>query len=77
MATDAPVISLFSLRENGVFRVEFGPEIPLIRTGDKNRDIEANTRQYNRVIESVIRRYPDQWFWVHRRWKTRPKRPAS
>ena len=74
LGTDTPVVPLFLLREENGFRVEFGPEIPLIRSGDKARDIEANTRQYNRVLESVIRRYPDQWFWVHRRWKTRPLR---
>jgi len=72
-ATDTPVVPLFLLREKAGFRVEFGPELPIIRTGDKIRDIEVNTRQYNRAIENVIRRYPDQWFWVHRRWKTRPQ----
>jgi len=72
-ATDTPVVPLFLLREKAGFRVEFGPELPIIRTGDKIRDIEVNTRQYNRAIENVIRRYPDQWIWVHRRWKTRPQ----
>jgi len=74
LGTGAPVIPLFLLREDDIFRVEFGQEVPLIRSDDKTKDIEANTRQYNRVLESVIRRYPDQWFWVHRRWKTRPLR---
>lgn len=70
-ATEAPVVPLFLLRENHGFLVEFGPEIPTVRTGDKNKDVESNTRQYNRAIEDVIRRYPDQWFWVHERWKPR------
>ena len=39
------------------------------------RDVEENTQHYNDVIESFIRRYPDQWFWVHQRWKTRPHKP--
>jgi Kdo2-lipid IVA lauroyltransferase/acyltransferase len=73
LATDAPVISTFLVREGDRFRVEFGPEIPLIRTGDKDKDVFENTRQYNRVLESIILRYPDQWFWVHRRWKTKPR----
>jgi Kdo2-lipid IVA lauroyltransferase/acyltransferase len=73
LGTDAPVISAFLVRDGSGFRVEFGPEIPLIRTGDKDKDIIENTRQYNRALESIILRYPDQWFWVHRRWKTRPK----
>ena len=74
LGTGAPVIPLFLLREKDGFRVEFGQEVPLIRSGDKTKDVKANTRQYNRVLESVIRRYPDQWFWVHRRWKTRPSK---
>ena len=70
LGTDTPVVPLFLLREEDGYRVEFGPEVTIIRTGDKEKDIKANTRQYNRVIEDVIRRYPEQWFWVHRRWKT-------
>ncbi|MCU0600505.1 MAG: lysophospholipid acyltransferase family protein [Desulfobacterales bacterium] len=73
LGTGAPVVSAFLVREDAGFRVEFGPEIPLIRTGDKDKDIIENTRQYNHAIESIILRYPEQWFWVHRRWKTRPK----
>lgn len=72
MKTGAPVLPLFFRREGDRFIVEFGPEIPLIHTGDKIRDIETNTRRYNQVLESYIQKYPDQWFWVHRRWKTRP-----
>jgi len=75
LTTGAPVIPLFLVREGDGFRVEFGPEIPLIRTGDKTIDIETNTSAYNRVLESMIRRYPEQWFWVHRRWKTKPYKP--
>jgi KDO2-lipid IV(A) lauroyltransferase len=73
--TEAPVVPLFLVRENSGFRLEIGPEVPLIKTGDKRKDIEANTQQYNDVIEAFVRRYPDQWFWVHRRWKTRPSKP--
>jgi Kdo2-lipid IVA lauroyltransferase/acyltransferase len=74
----APVVPLFLLREQDGFRVEFGPEVPVVRTGDKDKDIKINTRQYNRVIEDVIRRYPDQWFWLHRRWKTKnPESPSA
>jgi KDO2-lipid IV(A) lauroyltransferase len=44
----------------------------LIRTGDAQADIVANTQQFTTIIEDFVRRYPDQWLWVHRRWKTRP-----
>ena len=75
LKTKAPVIPAFLVRENGGFTAKFLPEIPLIMTGDTTRDIEDNTRQYNQVIESFLRRYPDQWFWLHQRWKTRPYQP--
>ncbi len=70
--TMAPVIPAFLVREGDGYRAEFGPMIPLVKTDDKTKDIEANTAKYNQVLENFIRRYPEQWFWVHRRWKTRP-----
>lgn len=73
LTTRAPVVPYFVIRRNGKFIVEVLPEVPLIDTGDMEADILANTAQYNKIIEDVIRRYPDQWLWVHRRWKTRPK----
>jgi Kdo2-lipid IVA lauroyltransferase/acyltransferase len=75
LKTGAPVIPVFMIREKRGFRAEFGPEIPTLKTGDKQKDIETNTREYNRVIENVIHRYPDQWFWIHQRWKTKPYQP--
>ncbi|MEA3280295.1 MAG: lysophospholipid acyltransferase family protein, partial [Thermodesulfobacteriota bacterium] len=75
LKTEAPVVPVFLVREGPGFRVEFGPQIPLVKTGNKIKDVEANTLRYNRVIESVIRQYPDQWFWVHQRWKTKPFAP--
>ena len=74
-ATEAPVLPVFMIRQGLGYTAEFGPEIPLIKTEDKTKDIEANTLAYNRAIEAVIRRYPEQWFWVHQRWKTRPYHP--
>ena len=75
LKTEAPVVPVFLVREGPGFIVEFGPQIPLVKTEDKIKDVEANTLQYNRVIESVVRQYPDQWFWVHQRWKTKPFAP--
>jgi KDO2-lipid IV(A) lauroyltransferase len=45
----------------------------LIRTGDTEHDILANTALFTATIENYIRQYPEQWLWVHRRWKTRPE----
>jgi KDO2-lipid IV(A) lauroyltransferase len=46
--------------------------VDLVRTGDDTADIRENTQRFTRVIENYVRRHPDQWLWVHRRWKTRP-----
>jgi Kdo2-lipid IVA lauroyltransferase/acyltransferase len=54
------------------YRLCFEPEIELIRTGDDAVDIRENTQRYSRAIENYVRKHPDQWLWVHRRWKTRP-----
>lgn len=46
-------------------------------TGDRKADIEATTAEFTSALERVIRRYPDQWIWIHRRWKTRPPGEAD
>jgi Kdo2-lipid IVA lauroyltransferase/acyltransferase len=53
--------------------LRFGEQIPLIQTGDDDGDVLANTTRFTAAIEAFIRLYPDQWLWVHRRWKTRPE----
>jgi KDO2-lipid IV(A) lauroyltransferase len=54
------------------YRVEFDRAVDLVRTGDHEADAVTNTALFNKIIEDYVRRYPDQWLWVHRRWKTRP-----
>ena len=56
--------------------LHFGEEVRLVETGDDEHDVLANTAQFTAAIEAFIRRYPDQWLWVHRRWKTRPEGEA-
>jgi KDO2-lipid IV(A) lauroyltransferase len=72
LKTGAPVLPVFLYREASGFRAVFDEEIPLVATGDKTSDIESNTLNYSKAIEKGIRRHPEQWFWVHRRWKNRP-----
>ncbi len=58
------------------YRLRFEPPLELIRTGDVERDILENTQRFAKVTEEIIRKYPEQWVWVHARWKTRPKGEA-
>jgi Kdo2-lipid IVA lauroyltransferase/acyltransferase len=55
------------------YRLRFEPPVELIRTGDTERDIFENTQKFTKVLEEIIRKYPDQWVWVHGRWNTRPQ----
>jgi KDO2-lipid IV(A) lauroyltransferase len=54
------------------YRLRFEPPVELIRTGDTERDVLENTQRFATVLEEIIRGHPDQWVWVHKRWKTRP-----
>jgi Kdo2-lipid IVA lauroyltransferase/acyltransferase len=74
LRTDAAVVPVFTLWDAKLrkYRLRFDPALELIRSGDNEADIVANTAKFTSVIEGFIRRYPDQWLWVHRRWKARP-----
>ncbi len=73
--TDAAVVPGYAVWDAGIqkYRLRFEPPVELIRTGDDEKDIFENTQRFAKVIESIIRKYPEQWVWVHARWKTRPK----
>jgi len=72
--TGAAVLPGFMLWEPGERRyvLHFGAEIEIPRTDSVADDIVEGTQRCTAAIESWIRRYPDQWLWIHRRWKTRP-----
>lgn len=48
------------------------PEIPMSHTGNEEEDVIHNTQILTNFIEDVIRQHPEQWVWMHKRWKTRP-----
>jgi KDO2-lipid IV(A) lauroyltransferase len=54
------------------YRLRFEPPVELTRTGDSERDILENTQKFTKVLEEIIRKYPEQWVWIHARWNTRP-----
>jgi Kdo2-lipid IVA lauroyltransferase/acyltransferase len=72
--TDAAVVPAFTIWDPVLrkYRVEFSRPVELVRTGNNEADAVANTARFTKIIEDYARRYPDQWLWVHRRWKTRP-----
>lgn len=74
LRTGAAVVPGFTVWEEAERRyvLYFEPALELERSGNEDADIVANTARFTAVIEAWVRRYPDQWLWVHRRWKTRP-----
>ena len=71
--TGAAVLPGFLLEQpGGRYRLHFGEELEVDDTGESEQDAISNTARFTAVLESYIRRYPGQWLWMHRRWKTRP-----
>lgn len=71
MRSGAAVLPVGIMREHpGRYRVLIGEEVPIRRSGERRADLVENTARFNAAIETMIRRDPGQWFWVHRRWKT-------
>lgn len=72
--TDAAVVPALTIWDKALrkYRIRFDPALKLIRTGNKEADVVENTAAFTKVIENYATRYPEQWLWVHRRWKTRP-----
>ncbi len=79
LRTGAAVVPAFLLWDQSIrkHRLTFDPPLQLIDTGDRTADILENTKRFNLVLEGFVRKYPDQWLWIHRRWKTRPEGEGS
>jgi KDO2-lipid IV(A) lauroyltransferase len=72
--TDASVVLALDVRmPDDTHRAIIKP-IEIKRTGDMDKDILETTRAVTKMIETHIRQYPEQWVWMHERWKTRPEK---
>jgi KDO2-lipid IV(A) lauroyltransferase len=74
LRTDAPVVPVFIVRQGrgAKHRVHVLPLLEVERTGDVEADVRRNTQRFTRVFEDMVRRHPEHWLWMHKRWKTRP-----
>lgn len=73
MKTGAPLVPARIVREGRRHRIIVEEPIPMRVTDDRAADIVYNTQAWSRHIERYIREHPDQWVWMHRRWRTRPE----
>jgi KDO2-lipid IV(A) lauroyltransferase len=74
MMTRLPVVPAFMVREGTSLhhRITIMPPVELVYDGEREETVRENTQRLVKPIESIIRRHPDHWNWIHRRWKTRP-----
>jgi KDO2-lipid IV(A) lauroyltransferase len=73
LRTGAPILpGYLTPMHRGRYTIKFLPPVKVIRTGDKDRDIEINTRMLNKILEGIIREQPESWLWGHKRWKYQP-----
>lgn len=76
MKTGAALVAGFGLPlGNGRYRFSYSKPLEVPLSGDRKTDVLRITQECTRVIEQQIRRYPQFWLWMHRRWKTRPETP--
>jgi Kdo2-lipid IVA lauroyltransferase/acyltransferase len=77
--TEAAVVPGYAYWDEKIrkYRLRFEPPVELTRSGNVERDIVENTQRFAKVIEGIIREHPEQWVWLHARWKTRPQGEPS
>lgn len=73
LRTEAPIVPVFcSSSSSRVYHVRILPPVEVPRTGDREEDVVRITEACTKIIEDQVRQAPEQWFWFHDRWKTRP-----
>ena len=74
LKTGAAVLPCFIVRQpDGSHRAIIEPPLSLERFDVREKELVVNTQKFTEIIESYIRKYPEQWIWMHKRWKTRPE----
>ncbi|HEX6127120.1 MAG TPA: lysophospholipid acyltransferase family protein [Pyrinomonadaceae bacterium] len=76
MRTDAMIVPMCCVwnNESAKYRVLYGKFLEVAKTGDRHRDVYETTAAFTAEMEKFVRAYPEQWLWIHKRWKTRPER---
>jgi phosphopantetheine--protein transferase-like protein len=78
LSTGAPVVPATSWREpDGHHVLRFEPALAPVDCDDTKEAIHRNTRAYNETLERLILKRPEQWYWVHRRWKSVPGKGSA
>jgi KDO2-lipid IV(A) lauroyltransferase len=74
LRTGAAVLPVFAPwdKKRKCFRLRIDEPLSFQSSGNQTEDVRGLTQLYTAVVEKYVRRYPDQWLWIHRRWKTRP-----
>lgn len=72
--SDAAVFTTSYIRTSGnKYKFVFGEALEVTRTGDRKEDLRINTERFHQAVEKQIMQYPEQWVWMHERWKTTPE----
>jgi len=77
LRTGAPTLVVVALRENGRLRFRVEGPFAVTDTGDRRRDLRDHTARVTAALERIIREAPEQWLWLHRRWKLAPPPDAA
>jgi len=79
LRTNSEVLPVFAPwnREQQRFLLQIDEPLKIVRSGDEEEDVRRLTQALTSVVEKYVRRYPNQWLWIHRRWKTRPPGEAE
>jgi len=72
MRGDVPIVFISAIRQPDGRYLERFEAVPLVRTGDRDADVDATVLRYTQVLERLVRAHPEQYFWQHRRWKGQP-----